>query len=1242
MKHNINTWLATGAIIFIVILCYYLIKREDTEDFSSNTTLESRSIDFVSVIPEPINNPTKLVVVIGYEQYLWKYDIIPKNITNMSEFEVNSLGLKLITGYPKLISEEWSHLPNNFNSDLTGVFNPYRWFWVVKNSQWTSKSNYTNDKESGTLTSTSWFTNLTKIMDPNTIDTYHSHPDMAFGSGNRNNYLTNEYPNYSKINTTPNTKNYVYNNVYTTTKQYQMTLPSDDWTKLSSNIWTEYNKSPLTRYTHVFNHLALQPNSVDSFVYLNDLQTCLIRIGNTNRTVTDCALWYQIKNKIRAVCVVKGFVYVLSRNRVWKYTPTGNNLLLESGYPCKFNEEWTNLDVSDNISAMIAYDSQLFIFKDDTMITYDIVTDSLIAKTPIKTILPDVTRIDTVYQNNDLVTFYCDDMSYTYNMTGSSAKLINKTNLTTFFVAKYNHPISKNPVTIYKDYTDINKTKINNSDLYHVCAKTLFVSNDVSEIVMYQQSNNSNGLLSNVAFDGNMITGLNSGSGLHKIMQSINIDNINDISGILSIKNIIYIFQDNKVHLYKSADGSFVSTYNISAIWKSSNMEIPARCNFMFYDHSKYVWFFKNGIVYKMDIDTMTIESGKYSQYFDELNECTESVFYHKESDIMVFVQGITYSYYKYNSGQPELIDIDLMMDTLIINTIKNNKFLIFNVNSQSMDAISQKRMVSLMNYIPNGDFNDTTVLDNVGSTDGSKVVLSAARDRVGLPIVANVLKYSIATGNIFNIRTQIPNDVEDITFSFYMRSDSPQTNISINLKMMSRNNTTFKMLNVTSEWKRYSMYHKHKTGTLEITGYLESANYVNVYVSGLLLENNVRPSMYFNGKAITIQDKNTPNTYYAYNVSIISSYPSTSMDLETLMSYRADNSPLIGNEIGDDFTDTVAIKLDGKLTYIFVPVASPLDVHNMSLTFWFKLREMKACTVVKSDVLSLTYSDKNMRLIAPGIDHVFSSIDFNVNKWYYVSLVFTSDKVRLYVYNYYEEISIPTETIMTDNLYMGLGMSGDIGNFTLWNKSLIARDISTLSLTNKDVIIAAAQTTKTELVTSGLEIKPLQLTINNISGLGNCTYNARVNWTYPRLPQDYINLGYTVVKYEYYLEYYVPNGLITNDQIETHIATKALSKRVTNIKITHIGTNEYIDLINLPYNNNYRLSVRYVLSNAEMSDWSRCDLFWSKIIDTFQLSGSIIVCTDETKLIDIQQKVIDETKQNNLISYFKDKISKF
>lgn len=1209
-----------GIVCFILIVGIWLMMSNDKETFESNTTIDSRVIDFASVIPDPITNPTKLVVVIGCEKYIWKYDIIPKKIDNMSDFEINNLGLKLILGYPKLIADEWSHLPAIFHSDLTGVFNPQKNLWIIKNSQWVSKNNYNGDKDSGELSNISWYANLKKIMDPNTIDTFQSHPDMCFGSGDRNIYLTNEYPNYSK--TGSNTKNYVFNSVYTPTKQYIMTLPSNDWNNLKTNIWTDYNKSPLTKYTHAFNHLGLQTNSVDSIVYLNDLQNCLIKLGTNNKQVNDCNLWYHIRSKIRCVGVVAGYVYVLSRDKVWKYTPSGNNLLLESGYPCKFNEEWTNIGINDNISAIVSLGAHIMFFKDDYVVTYDVTNDSFLDKVPIKNLLPELGRIDTAYQNDNVVTFYCDDMAYTYNMA-NIPKLMTKNLVSGRFVVKYNNPITKNPVTIYKDYTDINRSKVPNSNLYHVCAKTLFVSNDTSEIIIY-----SPGMLNNVAFDGNMITGVGTGSGLYQIMQNMGLDSIAEVSGVLVIKNIIYIFQDNKVHLFNAADGSFVSTYNMSDIWKT----IPCRCSLMFYDHNQYAWFFKDGMVYRMDINTTTIEIGKYTKYFEDLNDSVDSVFYHKASDILVFVHGVTYTYYKYNEGVCELIDVDLMMDTLIINTIKS-KYLVFNVVSDDGN-LSQKRMISTENYIPNGDFNDTTVLDNVGTTDGSKVVLSAARDTGGLPIVANVLKYSITSGNIFNIRTQLPNGMEDVMFSFYMRSDSP---CAVNLKIMSKNNTSFKMINVTQNWNRFSIYHKHKTGALEITGYVESSNYVSVYTSGLLLENNVKPSMYFNGKAVVIQDRNTTNKYYAYNVKQMSSYPNTSMDLETLMSYRADNSSIMG-----DIQDTVAIKLDSRLTYIYIPVADLINVHNMSLTFWLKLREMKPCSIVKSDTLRLEFNNGKLKLITNGIDHTFSSIDFKINRWYFISLVFIGNKARLYAYNYYEEVTVPSGDLFTDNLYMGVGMSGDIGNLTLWNKSLLASDISKLSLTNKDVVIAAAQTSRHEVVTSGLIIPPVQPNVSNVSGLGNCTYNAKVMWSVPKLPQDYINIGYTVVKYEYYLEYYLPSGLVTTDQVDTYIATKALSTRVKDIKIIQTDTNNYIDLVNLPYNNNYRLSVRYLLSNAEMSDWARCDLFWDKIVKTFQLSGTNVLCRDETKIIDNQQKVIDENKQNNLIKYFKDRIAKF
>ena len=217
-----------------------------------------------------------------------------------------------------------------------------------------------------------------------------------------------------------------------------------------------------------------------------------------------------------------------------------------------------------------------------------------------------------------------------------------------------------------------------------------------------------------------------------------------------------------------------------------------------------------------------------------------------------------------------------------------------------------------------------------------------------------------------------------------------------------------------------------------------------------------------------------------------------------------------------------------------------------------------------------------------------------------------------------------------------------DVGSISIWRRRLTPDDVKILARTFKDVKLALPEITKHQLVGRGLAIEPLIADITSITGLGLCTYNAHIKWVAPELPLDYKKLGYNIIRYEAKVEYYVGGNLVPKENLEPHILAERIIKDVKDIKF-RVPQIECKDcemvLVNVPYEYNYRLYVRYVLSNSETSSWAEMDLrFRDELIPKFNITHGT-TCKYKVYQIDPKDKIKAQQTQNKFLEYSHKKV---
>lgn len=610
----------------------------------------------------------------------------------------------------------------------------------------------------------------------------------------------------------------------------------------------------------------------------------------------------------------------------------------------------------------------------------------------------------------------------------------------------------------------------------------------------------------------------------------------------------------------------------------------------------------------------------------------------------------------KHNSNNNEIDSKENKIDNL--ENVKDNE-LSPNINS-------------LHNLIENGDFYDETNIDNLGNISVSRQVIKTDEILETLPFKGNALRYNMNGGIIVNL-TLPELYVNDMVFSFYIKKDVNTPDFNVTVKIQS--DLTDQIINpVTNNWQRIEIYHSHDTSkSFKVEVSIENNGNKSFYATGFQLENNLVALPFFSGRVFhTWDDVEPPEIAYVYNVNHLSTIPPQhdKLDITTLMSYNTLNQQRNSNNIG--FEKEQGIHFDGNKVYMIIPTTllKPIILKQFSVSLWIRFREFSSSSNYQS-IFGVKNNNENTYLYLEETEgkiririknnttfsHIFNTIRLDIDKWYFMALTIFDNKVRLYAYHYYEEVDIDSAFLSTNVdtkimvgvppdynklLYKNHMLYGDVGGISIWRRQLLPENIKKLSKTFKDIKLALPKITQQQLVSTGLTLPQLNMNIITIDGLGMCTYNAHIKWNIPQLPLDYIKLGYNIVKYEAKLEYYVGNNLISKEQLESYITTNQVTKNMKDIKITYppIHCKECIlYVINVPYEYNYRLYVRYIVSNNETSNWSEMDLrFRDELVKKFNITLNSI-CKNKNYQIDSKTKILDEQKQNKFIAYSQRKV---
>ncbi len=669
---------------------------------------------------------------------------------------------------------------------------------------------------------------------------------------------------------------------------------------------------------------------------------------------------------------------------------------------------------------------------------------------------------------------------------------------------------------------------------------------------------------------------------------------------------------------------------------------------------------------------------------------------------IIVFIGYLFYKNYRNKSvegfNETNFIDstTDSTGDLIVINKNLVNKLentinstadpIVINKNLvkkvEKIETKAVKKMYSMYNLFNNPDFLDTTNLNNLGQLEENsnikKEIINTPQLIEQLPFNGNIVQYIMNDGVIVNLT--LPELYEEnMIFSYYVKKhpDSPDFEITTETK----SETSGKVITqVSNNWQRIVLTQIQNTNfpfNVKIT-VPKTEQQKTFYISGLQLENNNIPQPLFKGQVFhTWDDVSPPEISYVYNLNNLSTIPlhldkSNKLDIELLMSYDTINMDRTADNIG--FVKQQSLHFDGKQTYMIIPATklNPTTLDNFAVSFWIRFRQFTKDPMYQSIMGYWNKVDDYMMIselngliyvtMAKGelrFSHSFKTVNLLTNKWYFMALTIFNNKMRLYAYNFYEEVDIDGGLLsmpVGNDLYVGITpeyeqkiyknymLFADMGAISIWKRQLLPEDIKVLSRTFDDVKLAVPEIKDYKLVNSGINLPNLITNIKSIDGLGMCTYNIHINWNSPVLPIDYIKLGYSLKEYEAKLEYYVSGNLVTQDKIQMYINTEKITARVNDIKIflPQPQCKECdMQVVNLPYDIDYKLYIRYVLNNGETSAWIERDLkYKDDLTKIFNISDNL-TCQDKQFEIDPIDKLKGQQKQNEYIEIVKNRLSK-
>lgn len=1367
--------------IIIIVLLYLYWTKFDIEHFSSNTTnMIYKPIDAISVIPDPIRNPTKLVVVITKDKFVWKYTIIKKNMKDLSLDEKRMASLRLIPGYPKLISEEWPIINNSyFHDGLNSISNTK----ISNGTIHAPELHFHKNRYKFTVNLNTGATQIrmtrgspiqpndTSPIDLNDgYDTIISNPDYTIPNKIIRNYIDNTYPAlFDSGNNTYYTDSNVYltpYDIYKDNKSYILELRKpdginkvntwvnnsngknklrtrEDYTETSSSLPEDIKNLSLLNYQGYHNLLLGQ--TLNNRIYTNDLYNCIFSVDVVSTTITRCNLWHQIKRSPRCAYSyplensrqIPAYVYVFDKSKVWKYKPinktdTINTILaLENGYPKLIKTEYPNIPTSfqNYIDAVWYNDNILFFVKGDNVLKYNHKTQTPSTTFSLNTLFPEsaskyiesivqVKEDDNIYlylySNNKYIKYSMDNYKYTKIGDWQSTTL-NENRNDDFLMCGWYHPIIKSKVMTYMKKTIVGNNTYNNEDLYHAYSKTIILTDKASGMLASTNSNQTSneteqnhlliqqtimGDIKAFGFkidDDKIVKIENNDFLFQKFWDPIINKEIKDICGIIQVpqfNNMRFVFTNDKYYTFASSGTYNNDNYNMN-LWAHTNNSdgeqtpknfsqesktIPNNFDFCFEDTQSLAWFFKDGYCWKFDTSLKSIVAQNTAEtFFTNFDVANESAIFDWKSNRVLFIKGNVYSIYNYNISNSSLVTSNNLMFSLLQNEIAQNTSKEINafspVSTEYNKAYnmteSSLNINSLHNLIDNGNFINMENTNNLGTVTVQPLITDEPNIINSLPFEGKAVKYTMTNGTIMDI-TFNELYVSDIVFSFYIKKESSTPAFDINILTESRESTT-QTVPVTNEWTRITQY-QWQDFDYPFKVKITIANNDNkvFYASGFQLENNLHALPFFTGRVFhTWDETDPPEIAYVYNVNHLSTIPPQQgqLDIANMMSYNTLNQTR--NDIG--FEKEQAIYFDGKTVFMVIPTTSlkPTTVRQFSVSGWIRFRKFSTAPQYQSiyGVISPdgTFYYKveeiggKIRVIIKNaqteMKHTFETVFIKPNKWYFIALTVSNEKLRFYAYNYYEDIDIDTRLLdmnidtkilvgvpvdFENVIYKNYALNADVGSISIWRRELTPEDIKVLSRTFQNVKLALPEIKRKNLVGTGLAVPPLDIDISHIDGLGMCTYNCHIKWNKPKLPLDYDKLGYNIVKYDIQIKYYVGNNLVEKEQLEPYIKADKITKDVLQIKIfpPEIQCNNCtLVLVNIPYEYNYRVHIRYNLSNSEKSVWTDMDLkFKSNLVSRFGITGNT-TCQNKIYQIDPKDKIKNEMKQNKFIEYSKQKI---
>ena len=1360
----VNTYILIGICLLTLIFIYLYWKGYIVEGFESiypSNSIITKAVDAVAVLPEPIINPRKVVVVITKNEYVWKYEFMPKKFNEMTAQEKEMGGITLMPGYPKLIRTEWPFLNPYFHSDLTAIGT------VIYNNNANSRTPevqfYKNRYKYVINISTQWkgikmaatvpiLPNDKSVLDVNQgIDSIVSFPDYIYPD-DRNTYVNSVFPGLHMENDIGYIRNPGYTTVYHISKDnidYGIKIVGPRGTKAfrwntnSLQLLTiadyfgnsqQNSLSGVTLPFHIHNRQGFYNPKLGSNIYgrlyTNDLYNCFFSVADGSQGVQNCTLWHQIKRRPRCAFTYPlahtrqnpSYVYVFNESKVWKYKPIEEYeelrtvLSLVTGYPKTIANEYPGLhqNFTYNPDGVFYHNEHIYFIKGNSGTKYHVQDNRASGIFNINGLFRDkgdryVEAYVQVPDGNGMaIHLYSGNTTLKYKAGGFALEKdgdwtdvsVDENMSNDRVMCGWYHPQLETKVLTFMKQTLVNGETYQNVDLYHAYSNTTILSDKAAEghLVIQQPLL---GDIKTMAFSmaSGQITKLENDSYPYQAYWNTIIEKkIPEICGAVHVpglSNMRFIFSGDRHYKFVNTGAYNDVNYNMN-LWGNSNNSntrefpinfgseskiIPSDFDICFYDTNQLVWFIKKDKCWKYNVTSKNIQSiGNASQYFQDYDPAFESAIFDWTTNKLYFVKGNTYTIYNYNINKSTKVQSDSAMFGLMEIDVARPVSKDIKIFSPTNATMSQAYGIedttlninSLHNFILNGDFADETSIDNLGEIEVSRQVVKTGPMLQGLPFNGNVLRYSMNGGLIVDL--SLPElYVSDIVFSFYIKKDPSSRDFHVTVSTESGQKNEIRQ-QVTDRWERIQIYQwQNFDHPFKIQVQIQNNGNKTFYATGFQLENNLKALPFFSGRVFhTWDDVEPPEIAYVYNVNHLSTIPpqQNEIDIATLMGYNTLNQQRNNDDLG--FEKEQAVHFDGKKVFMVIPTTSlkPTTLDKFSVSSWIRFREFssppnyQSIYGVKDDNNdTYLYVDeiggklrvrmKNNRTF----NHIFETVHLDTGKWYFLALTIYDNKLRLYAYHYYEEVDINSSFLATkintkilvgvppnyeEMLYKNHMLFADVGSISIWRRSLTPEDIKVLSRTFKDVKLALPEITRQQLVSTGLALPLLTMDIGAVDGLGMCTYNAHIKWNMPKLPLDYKKLGYNIIRYEAKIEYYIGGNLVPKENLEPHIMAERITENVKDIKLRmpQIQCKECTGvIINIPYEYNYRLYIRYVLSNNEQSGWSEMDLkFRDELVSRFNITSNT-TCKYKVYQIDPKAKIRAEQTQNKFLDYSRKKI---